>query len=59
MGEETWMIWAFLWALPWKGFALWQAARNKQLGWFITLLFIQSVGILEIIYLAFFQKDKN
>ena len=30
-----WIIIAILWALPWKSWALWRAARNKQKTWFI------------------------
>ena len=42
-----------------KAFALWYAARNNQKAWFIVLLFVQTAGILDIVYLAFFRKDKN
>lgn len=44
------------WALVWKGIALWRSARGGQKGWFVALLIINTVGILPIIYLAFFQK---
>ena len=44
------------WTLIWKGIALWHSARNKQKGWFIVLLIVSTVGILEIIYLIFFKK---
>ena len=38
-----------------KGFALWHAARNNQRNWFIALLIINALGILEIIYLIWFR----
>ena len=57
--ENNMIIWALLWALPWKGIALWRAARNKQLYWFIAILIFQTLAILEIVYLFFFQKDRN
>lgn len=44
------------WAVIWKGIALWHAARNKQLAWYIALLIVNTVGILEIVYLIFFRK---
>jgi predicted membrane channel-forming protein YqfA (hemolysin III family) len=47
------------WSIIWKGIALWYAARNKQLVWYIVLLIVNTVGILEIVYLVFFKKDKN
>lgn len=40
-----------LWSLPWKGYALWLAARNKHQYWFIALLLVNSAAILEIIYI--------
>lgn len=43
-----------LWSLFWKGLALWQAARQGDRWWFVGLLAINSLGILEIVYLQFF-----
>lgn len=40
-----------MWTLVWKGFALWRAAGLRQKYWFIALLLINTLGILEIIYL--------
>ena len=48
-----------IWTLVWKGAALWRAARNGQRNWFIALLIINSLGILEIIYLFYFGKPKK
>ena len=50
---------AFLWSLIWKGVALWQAARNNQNAWFIIFLIVHTLGILEILYLIFWRKNKN
>jgi hypothetical protein len=50
---------ALVWSLVWKGFALWQSARNHQKIWFIAFLVINTLGILEILYLLFFRKNKN
>lgn len=44
-----------IWELAWKGVALWKAGRNRQPGWFIAILILNTAGILEIIYIAFFQ----
>lgn len=41
-----------VWSGFWKGLALWRAARLKQLGWYIALLIINTLGIFEIIYLV-------
>lgn len=45
-----------VWALYWKGRALWSAARKGEKNWFIALLVINTVGILEILYLYVFNK---
>lgn len=49
----------FLWVLPWKGVALWKAARNEHKWWFIVLLVFNTMAILEIIYIFFFSKKKQ
>jgi hypothetical protein len=45
-----------LWEAFWKIFALWKAANNKQLAWFICIAVINSAGILPIIYLILNRK---
>lgn len=45
-----------VWSIIWKGIALWHSARNKQLVWYIMLLIVNTVGILEIVYLILFKK---
>jgi hypothetical protein len=47
-----------LWTLFWKGTALWHAARGNDSIWFIVLMVVNSVGILEIIYLLAVRKIK-
>ncbi len=44
-----------IWDLVWRGKALWVSSRSSQKVWFIALLIINSVGILPIVYLLFFQ----
>ncbi|MEI6144156.1 MAG: DUF5652 family protein [Candidatus Berkelbacteria bacterium] len=48
-----------LWEIPWKGVALWKAARNKDLAWFIILLIVNTLGILEILYIYILGNKKN
>jgi hypothetical protein len=50
---------AFAWTIIWKGFALWKAARRKQIVWFAVLLVVNTVGILEILYIFLFGRDKD
>ncbi|MES2668445.1 MAG: DUF5652 family protein [Patescibacteria group bacterium] len=42
-----------------KAFALWYAARNTQPVWFAALLVLNTLGILELVYLLAFRKDKQ
>ena len=53
------IIIASLWSLFWKGTALWHAARKGSSIWFILLLFVNTLGILEIIYLLAVAKVKS
>lgn len=56
-GMPVWVITlATLWTIPWKGVALWKAAQKKDVYWFIALLLINTVGILEILYIFVFSK---
>ncbi|MFA6190251.1 MAG: DUF5652 family protein [Candidatus Staskawiczbacteria bacterium] len=48
-----------IWSIIWKGIALWAAARNESKPWFIALLIINTVGILEILYIFYFSKKKS
>jgi len=48
----------YIWSLAWKGLALWRCANLKQRNWFIGILILNTLGILEIAYLFFFAKNK-
>ena len=39
-----------------KGYALWSAARREEKWWFIAILILNTIGILEIVYIVFFVK---
>ena len=48
-----------LWVLPWKGVALWKSAKNGHKKWFIALFLLNTLAILEIIYIFYFSKPKH
>ena len=48
-----------LWTLPWKGWALWLAARRGEKIWFIALLILNTLAILEIIYIFVIAKRSD
>ena len=60
---STWPMWLVVvlgvWSLVWKGLALWKCGRHNQMAWFIVILIFNTLGILPIIYLLFFQKKSK
>jgi len=45
-----------LWSVVWKMLALYRAGSYGHKGWFVALFFINTVGILEILYLTIFSR---
>ena len=48
-----------LWVIPWKGYALWTAAKRGEKWWFIAFLLVNTLAILEIFYLLKIAKKKG
>lgn len=48
-----------VWDGVWKAIGMWKGARNNQVTWFVCIAIFNTVGVLPILYLAFFQHDKN
>jgi len=58
--ENSWMILLVaIWTIPWKGWALWKAAKNNQKWWFAALLVLNTLALLEIAYIFYFGKKKQ
>lgn len=59
----VWIVLLFfvvgVWELVWKGIALWKCGRNNQLVWFVFILVLNTLGILPILYLLFFQENSK
>ena len=53
------LIVAIVWTLVWKGLALWRAAKRGENVWFVLLLILNTLGILEIIYYFLIAKREN
>lgn len=45
-----------IWSTPWKGMALWRSARRGHMGWFIVLLVVNTLAILDILYIFIFSE---
>lgn len=56
IGLKVLFVLLLLWALFWKAAGLWHAARRGQLIWFIVFSLVNTLGILEIIYLFVVSK---
>ncbi len=52
------IILAAIWDGTWKLIVLWKSARNNQLAWYICLAIFNTLGILPIVYLLFFQRPQ-
>ena len=46
------------WTFTWKGISLWMSARRGQRNWFIALLLLNTLGVLEIGYILY-TKNKE
>jgi methionyl-tRNA synthetase len=58
--QNPWVIYLMAaWTLPWKGIALWKAAKNNQKIWFVIIFLLNSLAILDIIYIVFVGKEKK
>lgn len=44
------------WTIFWKGMALWKSARAGSKIWFVVFLLVNTLGILEILYIYVFSK---
>jgi len=47
------------WTMVWKGLALYRAGQNRSPGWFTVLLLVNTLGILEIVYLFAISKKPS
>ncbi|MEK7502952.1 MAG: DUF5652 family protein [Patescibacteria group bacterium] len=59
-GYNSWVIILIAaWSLSWKGMALWRAAKKNDKKWFIVLLIVNTLAILDILYIFIFNKRKS
>lgn len=50
------MLLVSIWTIPWKGWALWKAARGGSKPWFIALLIVNTLAVLDILYIFVFSR---
>lgn len=44
------------WSVVWKGMALWKSSRKGSKIWFVIILMVNTVGLLEIAYIYLLSK---
>lgn len=57
-GMTTLLIIVIAWTLVWKGLAMWRAARSGAKFWFVILLLVNTLGLLDILYYFYIHKKK-
>ncbi len=59
LGINPWLFGAvFVWSAIWKMLALWKSAKKGSVIWFVGLFLINTLGILEILYIFIFSEMK-
>jgi hypothetical protein len=60
LGISIWMfVLIIIWSYAWKLLAFWKSARKNSPVWFILFAFLNTVGILEILYIFIFSEKKK
>ena len=62
-GLPGWIILAVvvlgLWETIWKAVALWRAGVDRNLLWFVLMFVLNTVGILEIVYIFGISRPRR
>ena len=48
-----------VWEIVWKIIAMWRSARNNDLGWFICIAILNTLGLLSMIYILKQRKKQT
>ena len=59
IGMVLGIVLGVVWTLIWKTLAMWRAAKVGSKVWFVILLVVNTLGILDIIYLYVISKPKK
>ncbi len=60
LGVSLWLlIVIFIWSSVWKFLALWKSARKNHLIWFVVFALVNTIGILEILYIYIFSEKPD
>lgn len=57
---NPWVIFLIVfWTISWKAVALWRAVKNNHKKWFVALIVLNTLAVLEILYIFVFSKGKK
>ncbi len=60
LAENPSIIFLLIWIVVIKAFALWYSAKRNQKIWFMAIIILNTLGILETGYLLYFYfKEKK
>jgi hypothetical protein len=60
LGISLWLwILIAIWSSIWKALAFWKSARKNNLAWFIVFVLVNTIGVLEILYIYIFSEREN
>jgi len=48
-----------IWEAVWKAIALWRAGNDRNLLWFVLMFILNTLGILEIIYIFGISRPRR
>ncbi len=57
--ENPSIILILIWSILWKMIALWKSARNNHLTIFVLIMFLNTIGIFEILYILYLNYKKK
>jgi hypothetical protein len=55
--DHPWIIILLIFIIILKAIVLWHSARRGQKIWFIAILILNTLGLLEITYLIIYRKQ--
>lgn len=58
-GMIVFLVLLIIWESIWKAIGLWKSARHGQMAWFVCIIIFNTVGILPIVYILFFQRKEE
>ncbi len=58
-GMIIFIVLAVIWSAVWTYIAMWKAARNNHKAWYVVLLLVGTLGILDILYIYIWGKGNK